>query len=67
MTMPRLSGKQTLAKLLEINPRVKVILASGYTAEGTPEEFIRSGAADFINKPYASEKLAASIRSVLGK
>ncbi len=65
MTMPHFTGRQTLQKILSINPAAKVILASGYTSEGTAEELIHEGAKDFIPKPFTIMPFAKILRKVL--
>jgi|GEM_PF-384753 len=65
MTMPKMSGRQAFRKILEINPAARVILASGYTQEGTPEELVREGAAGFLPKPFTIYPLATSLRKAL--
>jgi CheY-like chemotaxis protein len=65
MTMPKLTGTQTLKKILEINPKAKVIVASGFTAEGSPQEILDQGAADYLTKPYTIHLLAQALRKAL--
>ena len=65
MTMPHLTGRQTLQKILSINPTAKIILASGYTNEGIVEEFIHEGAKDFIQKPFTILPFAKALRKAL--
>ncbi|PIU39752.1 MAG: hypothetical protein COT00_05325, partial [Candidatus Omnitrophica bacterium CG07_land_8_20_14_0_80_50_8] len=65
MTMPNLTGRQTIRKILEINPKAKIITASGYTSEGSPEELIQEGVADFIQKPYTILPLSQVARKVI--
>jgi len=67
MTMPRLTGRQAMKKLLEINPRVRILLASGYTSEGSAKELIREGAVDFLPKPYTILPLAQALRKTIEK
>ncbi len=67
MTMPKLTGAQTLKKILEINPSAKVIVASGFTAEGTPDEIMGMGAAGYLTKPYTIHMLALVLRKALDK
>ncbi len=67
MTMPKMTGRQTLKKLLEINSKAKVILSSGYTAEGSFAELMQQGAKDFIQKPYTMMVLAQALRKCLDK
>lgn len=65
LTMPKLSGKQIVSKLLSINPDVKIILASGYTSDGIADDFLKMGAKAFIQKPYNIEIFAKTLIEVL--
>jgi PAS domain S-box-containing protein len=65
MTMPKLTGRQTFESIFRINPKAKIILASGYTIEGSPEEFIRQGVRAFIQKPFTIQPFAETLRGVL--
>jgi CheY-like chemotaxis protein len=65
MIMPGLSGKDTYERLKQINPDVKVLLASGYTLEGQAKEILDSGCNAFIQKPFKIEQLSMMIRKVL--
>jgi CheY-like chemotaxis protein len=65
MIMPGLSGKDTYERLKQINPDVKVLLASGYTLEGQAKEILDSGCNAFIQKPFRIEQLSTMIRKVL--
>jgi CheY-like chemotaxis protein len=65
-TMPRLSGRQTLALLREQAPGVAVVLTSGYEPGSGPEDGFTGPQADaFLPKPYAPERLGAFVREVL--
>ncbi len=65
LNMPGMGGHQCLDGLLQANPSVKVIIASGYTANGHGKDALSSGAAGFIGKPYQLKELAAKVRQVL--
>jgi DNA-binding NtrC family response regulator len=66
LTMPRLSGPDTLRRLVDINPDVRVVLSSGYAAEyATPAEYTQ--VVGFLNKPYRLEELGLKIRATLDK
>ncbi len=64
LTMPRLSGRDTLRQLLQMDPSVRVLFSSGYSAEqlAAPD---REGVLGFVNKPYRPQELAQSVRAVL--
>lgn len=67
MIMPDLSGSDTFDRLKEINPDVKVLLASGYSLNGQAEEIIRRGCDGFIQKPFDMRQLSDKLRDILEK
>ena len=65
LIMPGMSGQSCLEALLSINPQAKVIIASGYSETQHGMEAIRTGAKEFIGKPYKAKKLLGAVRNVL--
>ncbi len=65
LIMPGMGGYECLLALVKINPLVKVIITSGYTAQITARTAIESGAARFINKPYRYDQFLVEVREVL--
>ena len=65
LIMPEMGGEVCLAKLLEIDPNVKILVASGYCRDGVEKKVIESGARSFICKPYDSKRMLAAVRKVL--
>lgn len=65
MIMPEMSGAETYDKLKQINPAVKVLLASGYSLNGKATAILDSGCNGFIQKPFNMEELSRKIREVL--
>jgi two-component system, cell cycle sensor histidine kinase and response regulator CckA len=63
--MPGIGGKETYRQLRAINPRVKVLLSSGYSTDGEVGEILKQGVSGFVQKPYREEELAARVREVL--
>ena len=63
--LPRLGGWEAFLKMREINPELKGILASGFFNEDVRTEIIRSGAREFIQKPYNSIQIVEMIRTML--
>jgi CheY-like chemotaxis protein len=66
LTMPRLSGKDTLKQLLAVNPAAKVLLSSGYSAERVLE-LGSLGAVGFLQKPYRPRDLAQAVRDAIDR
>jgi len=60
------SGKEGfhwLEKILAIDPSSVVVLITAYGDEQTAVQAIKSGATDFVLKPWENEKLLATISS----
>ena len=63
--MPEMNGAETLFRLREINPKVPVIITSGYSE---PEIAMSSNEAHpvaFIQKPYRLDRFTKAVRAVL--
>lgn len=65
LIMPEMSGKECLEKLLQVDPKAKVIIGSGYLPEETTRESIQRQAKGFIGKPYQLKEILSLIRKVL--
>ena len=63
--LPRLGGWEAFLKMKLINPKVKGILASGFFNQDVRTEIIKSGAMDFIPKPYDADQVVLMIRNIL--
>jgi two-component system, cell cycle sensor histidine kinase and response regulator CckA len=65
MIMPGMGGIRCLEELQKIKRDAKVIIASGYTAEGTRNNVLSSGAKGFINKPFNIREMLVAVREAL--
>ncbi|MFA5180673.1 MAG: PAS domain S-box protein [Syntrophales bacterium] len=65
MIMPGIGGGKTFDYLKGINPNVKVLLASGYSANGEASSIMGRGCRGFIQKPFQLHELTARIRKIL--
>jgi CheY-like chemotaxis protein len=65
LSMPGMGGHKCLKELLKIDPKTKVIIASGYSAELHAKDTLASGAAGFIGKPYRLIDMLKKVRDVL--
>nr|MDA8166013.1 ATP-binding protein [Desulfobacteraceae bacterium] len=67
LTVPAgMGGKETIRRLLEIDPQAKVIVSSGYANDPIMSHFADYGFKGVIPKPYLLEELGKTIREVLG-
>ncbi|KAF0249272.1 MAG: Multi-sensor hybrid histidine kinase, partial [bacterium] len=63
--MPELNGKEAFQRFKEINPGVKVLLSSGYSQDGHPQDILNEGVLGFLQKPYGVNDLLDKIRTVM--
>ncbi|GIW19160.1 MAG: hypothetical protein KatS3mg064_2317 [Tepidiforma sp.] len=66
MTMPHMDGEETFRELRRIDPRVRVLLTSGYNEQDATDRFAGKGLAGFIQKPYRPQDLLEKVREALG-
>jgi two-component system, cell cycle sensor histidine kinase and response regulator CckA len=65
MVMPVMNGADVFQALKEINPDVKVILASGYIMNKQIAAVMEQGCRAFMPKPFRLEDLSIKVREVL--
>lgn len=65
MAMPGISGLETYKILAAVNPKVKVLVASGYTNDVRVAKTIELGAQGFIQKPFSMNALSVKIAAVI--
>jgi DNA-binding NtrC family response regulator len=61
LVLPDMNGCETLAVMREVNPDVRVLLVSGYTADDEIRELVSSNAIEFLEKPFLLADLAESL------
>jgi len=66
MIMPGISGGNVYDRLKTLNPKVRVLLISGYSIESEAKEILFRGCDGFIQKPFQIKALSRKIRSILG-
>ncbi|MBN1699057.1 MAG: PAS domain S-box protein [Spirochaetales bacterium] len=65
LIMPHKNGNDTFYELKSINPDIKVILSSGFSADTNAADLLKDGASFFIQKPYRHNELLAIINKLL--
>jgi CheY-like chemotaxis protein len=63
--LPVMDGDAVFDELRELNPKVNVVLSSGFAEQSKIGAMLAQGLRGFIPKPYTREKLLAQIRSTL--
>lgn len=64
-TMPHMNGLELAEKMLDISPRMPIILCTGFTTLVTAEEAKQRGIRDFVMKPFKIKEIAHLIREIL--
>ena len=67
MVMTGMYGLEVLAKMRELNPEVRVIVASADIQTSTREKAREAGAAAFVNKPVNPKELATVVAAVIDR
>jgi DNA-binding NtrC family response regulator len=65
VVMPRMSGVELAARLLERWPSMKILYMSGYTDSSMTAHDVPATSASFMQKPFTSEMMARKVRTVL--
>lgn len=60
-----MGGKETIKKLLEIDPEVKAIVSSGYSNDPVMSDFKKFGFRGIVAKPFKIEELSQVLHQVL--
>lgn len=65
--LPKLDGQGVVAKLANINPHVKIIVASGFLDPDVQSELLEAGVEDFVHKPYILAEMLTKVREVIDR
>ena len=66
ITMPDVDGLEALKMIRAHDPNAKVIMCSAMGQQGMVMDAIKSGAKDFIVKPFDTDRVINAITKVLG-
>ena len=65
--IPGIDGLETYIRILEINPKQKAIVVSGFSETDRVREAQKLGAGTYVKKPYVMEKIGIAIRNELDR
>ncbi len=65
LIMPGMDGGRVFDEVRKINPRLPVILSSGYAINGQATDILARGCDGFIQKPFNINELSQKVRDVL--
>ena len=66
MIMPDMGGRECLARLRTADPNARVLIATGYTSDGSAQELLNEGALAIVEKPLDLTALTEKIGGILG-
>ncbi len=64
---PGIDGLETYRRVIEINPRQKTVIVSGFSETARVKAAQKLGAGAYVQKPYVMEKIGLAIRGELMK
>ena len=67
IVMPGISGKQLVAELSKIQPKVKSLFMSGYSDDAALNQGGLSDQVEFIQKPFSPASLVRKVQEILGE
>jgi CheY-like chemotaxis protein len=65
MIMPDMNGSETFDRLKAIDPNVRVILSTGYSADGQANKILKRGCQGLITKPFTLGELSEKLSGIL--
>ena len=65
MIMPDMGGGETFGQLKKIDPKIKVLLSSGYSIHEKATRLLARGCDGFLQKPFNIKQLSQEIRKIL--
>jgi two-component system chemotaxis response regulator CheY len=65
ITMPEMDGLSALKEIRSYDPKAKVIMLTALGQESVVLEAVKSGARDFVVKPFERERILGAIAKLL--
>jgi CheY-like chemotaxis protein len=66
LTMPVMDGVEAFKRIVDIDPKARVLLSSGYAAAEAMAQFKELNLLGFIQKPYGAKDLVKKVADALG-
>ncbi len=65
VVMPQMNGRELVRRLCEINPGLKCLYMSGYTANVIAHHGVLDQGIHFLHKPFSIHEIAGKIREAM--
>jgi two-component system, chemotaxis family, chemotaxis protein CheY len=66
ITMPDMDGLKALKELIAIDPQAKISMVTAMGQQSIVIECLKSGAKDFVVKPFDADRVIAAVKKMLG-
>ncbi|MCY3413630.1 MAG: response regulator [Candidatus Heimdallarchaeota archaeon] len=66
IVMPRLNGIQAVKQIMEFDPQAKIIMVTALGQEAFVLDAIKSGAREFIIKPFKNLEIVKAVKKTIG-
>jgi CheY-like chemotaxis protein len=63
--MPGMNGRETYKRLKAIDPKVRVLIASGFAIDDTVRNLLEDGANGFLPKPFTLQELSTKVQRAI--
>lgn len=67
VTMPGMTGVETVAALRRAHPRIPVLMVTAVTGDAAVESAFRAGADEYLYKPYSPREMSARVGALLAR
>jgi DNA-binding NtrC family response regulator len=64
---PGIDGLETYQRIIEINPKQKAIIVSGFSETNRVKKAQELGAGAYVKKPYVLERIGLAVRNELDR
>ena len=61
LLMPVMDGISAIKKIIELDPKAKIVVVSAISKRSIRDEAMRAGAIDFVAKPFGIKRLLDSV------
>jgi two-component system chemotaxis response regulator CheY len=66
ITMPKLDGISAIKAIMEFDPNAKIIVCSAMGQKAMVIEALKSGAKDFLVKPFEADRVIEALQKAVG-
>ncbi len=67
LVMPHMSGREIFEALVEVDPKVRILLSSGFDKNDTAVELLERGCLAFIQKPFTLTYISEVLHRIIDK